>query len=410
MSSVNLLSYAGSFYDTSVMPRDYRVEVLSPEHEGWVVLGTETNMEAVNGEGKTYAAAASVKATEVRIVITKDSATNVSVIGELEVWGTPYTGEVQTNHTAESTYDPATGIRTYSACSLCGKTPATFTTVWSRDVHVKVDESLKMYFYAWVDESVVDPTLRVTRNGKDYTVAGTVVSTVGDAVEYEFAFTGVTPQYADAELTAELWCDGYKLLTKNCSLQQYIDDRKDDTSIDQVESDMLAALDTYFAALENVQEGANNEVNVDNFTEVVTTDKKVVNNGDFATFKSATVGCGNDIRIRYILTLADGVNASDLTFKIKVNGGAENEVSADLIKFSGSTVMIFTDAIAITNLDDVYTVTVYNGETAGASFTYSVKSYVYSFQSATGDSEDQIQLVKALYNYGESAKAYADAQ
>ena len=243
-----------------------------------------------------------------------------------------------------------------------------------------------------------------------YTVAGTVVRTEGDAVEYEFAFEGVTPQHADAVLTAALWCDGYKLLVKSYSLQQYIDERKEDAGISQNEFNLLGALETYFAALENAQYGTNNAVNLNNFTNVTSTDKKVKNNGDFATFDSATVGFGNDVRIRYILTLADGVNAADLTFKVKVNGGTETEVVASMIKISGSTVTIYTDAIAATNLDDVYTVTVYNGATAGASFTYSVKSYVYAFQSAIGEDEDQVLLVKALYNYGLSAKAYANAQ
>ena len=411
VSSINLISYSGSAYTTSVMPRDYRIEVLSAGR--WVEVGAATGVETANGEALTYDFNA-INATQVRIVITKDSATyvggsaNISVIGELEVFGVEAIEE--TEHTAESTYDPATGIRTYGVCSGCGETPAPFVTDWSRDVLVNVDENLNMYFYAWVDKSVVDPALRINRDGRAYTVAGTSVRTEGDAVEYEFVFKGVTPEHADTELTAELWCDGYKLLTKTCSLQQYIDERKEDADFSQAESNLLDALDAYFAALENAQTGANNNVNLGNFTNVTSTDKKVKNNGDFATFESAAVGFGNDIRIRFILTLADGVNAADLTFKTRVNGGAETEVAADLVKISGSTVTIYTDAIAATNLDDVYTVAVYNGETAGASFTYSVKSYVYSFQSATGESEDQVTLVKALYNYGLSAKAYADAQ
>ena len=318
----------------------------------------------------------------------------------------PATGHEESS----STYDPATGTRTYGTCSICGKSPETFVTDWSQSVLVKIDESLKMYFYAWIDKSVVAPTLQITRDGRTYTVAGSVVRSAGDAVEYVFAFEGVTPQHADTVLSAELYCDGYKLLTKSCSLQQYIDERKADEALDETESDLLAALEAYFAALENAQTGANNDVNVDGFTNVTATDKKVTGNGNLATFKSATVGFGNDIRIRFTLELADGVNFADLTFKVKVNDGTEVDVAAGLIKVNGSTVTIYTDAIAATNLDDVYAITVYNGETAGASFTYSVKSYVYAFQSATGESEDQVLLVKALYNYGLSAKAYANAQ
>ena len=312
--------------------------------------------------------------------------------------------------TSESTYDPATGIRTYGICSVCNKAAESFVTAWSQNVLAKVSENLKLYFYAWVDKSVENPTLQVTRSGKTYTVVGTVVRTSGDAVEYVFAFEGVTPGHADTVLTAELFCDGYKLLTKSCSLQQYIDERKDSVTISKEESNMLNALDAYFAALENAQTGAGNEVVIENFTNVTATDKKVNNNGSFVTFKSATVGFGNDIRIRFTLSLADGVDASTLTFKVKVNGNTEVEIPAALVSVEGNTVYVYTDAIAATNLDDVYTVSVYSGETAGATFSYSVKSYVYAFQSATGDSEDHVALVKALYNYGLSAKAYANAQ
>ena len=318
----------------------------------------------------------------------------------------PATGHAE----GSSTYDPATGIRTYTTCSICGKDPEAFVTDWSQNVLVKIDENLKMYFYAWVDKSVVAPTLQVTRGGRVYTLTGTVVRNAGDSIEYVFVFEGVTPQHAETVLTAELWCDGYKLLTKSCSLQQYIDERKEEAGLTQNESNLLDALDAYFAALENAQTGSNNEVNIDGFTNVTVTDKKVTDNGNLATFQSAAVGFGNDIRIRFTLQLAGGVDISNLTFKVKVNDGAEIEVSSSLISVDGNTVYIYTDAIAATNLDDAYTITVYNGETAGASFTYSVKSYVYAFQSATGESEAQVLLVKALYNYGLSAKAYADAQ
>ena len=428
VTSIHLTPYSGSAYDTSVLPRDFRIEALNARGE-WVMVGMANDMEAPNGANTPEDERVSemmfgmtpTTATQVRIVITEDSLTyvggssNISVIGELEIYGTPSNGETEPefgpcHEGIPSDYDPATGIRTYGVCPICGKTPAPTATEWSQNVFVKVEENLTMYFYALVDKAVVNPTLCVTREGREYTLAGTPINTLGDSVEYVFAFEGVTPQYADAILAAELWCDGYMLLTKTYSLQQYVDERQADAGISQAESDLLTALETYFAALENAQSGANNNVNVDDFTNVTSTDKKVKNNGDLAIFNSATVGFGNDIRVRFILNLADGVNADNLTFKVKVNGGTETVVSADLVKLSGSTVTIYTDAIAATNLDDVYTVTVYDGQTAGASFTYSVKSYVYAFQSATGESEDHVALVKALYNYGLRAKAYADAQ
>ena len=315
-------------------------------------------------------------------------------------------------HTAESTYDPATGTRTYADCERCGKAASaiTFKTEWSRDVEFKLGEGLKMYYYAWIDASVAKPVLKVERNGKTYTVAGTAMQTRGNAVEYRFVFEEVTPDDMAAQITAKLYCDGYELLTKTSSFKQYIDEYKAGGTID-VEGALLESIEIYGAALEQVKSGATDStVVVENFTEVVATDKKVTNNGTLGSFKYATVGFGSDVRLVFQFEAAEGIDVRNLTFKIKVNGGAEIVVASDMIRVDGNTVKIYTDAIAATDLDDVYTVTAYNGATKGASFAYSVKSYVYAFQSATGESEAQIQLVKALYNYGLSAKAYADAQ
>ena len=147
------------------------------------------------------------------------------------------------------------------------------------------------------------------------------------------------------------------------------------------------------------------EVDVSNYVNVETTAKAVANNGTFATFKSATVWFDNANRIRYTVELPEGTTADDLTFKVSVNGGAETEVAADCIKVSGNTVCIYTEAIEAAHFDDTYTVTVYNGDVAGASATYSVNSYAYTMQGAA--ESNQVLLAKALYLYGLSAKALA---
>ena len=119
-----------------------------------------------------------------------------------------------------------------------------------------------------------------------------------------------------------------------------------------------------------------------------TTKKNLVNNSD-GTAKLTAVGVWFDSvnKIYVKLNTIDGVT-------LKVNGEA----------VTLSDTVYYTDGILATEFDNEYTFELYEGETLIQTLTYSINSYVYSMKNNSNMSE----LVKALYNYGLAAKAYAE--
>ncbi|MCQ2413300.1 MAG: hypothetical protein MJ082_00695 [Clostridia bacterium] len=92
------------------------------------------------------------------------------------------------------------------------------------------------------------------------------------------------------------------------------------------------------------------------------------------------------------------------TLWLKVGEGEETEISASAVAAVNDDYVYTTDDIKAINFASVFTVSIKDGDTVLASATYSITDYVISMDenAKIGD------LVKALYNYGQSARAYAD--
>lgn len=120
-----------------------------------------------------------------------------------------------------------------------------------------------------------------------------------------------------------------------------------------------------------------------------------------------------------LLTTADGVTLGDVYFTgvtvrfsninrivVHVNSteGATLTVNGEPVAFDGTTA--YTEAIYATEFDKIFEFQLYDGETLVQTLRYSVSSYVYSMQSS--ENASMKSLATALYNYGVSARAYAD--
>ena len=309
-------------------------------------------------------------------------------------------------HTEDAgVYDKTTGERTYH-CDECKNATRTVGVEFS--MSVTLGTNLDVNYFATVDAEATNPVLNVQVPGQDKlnaTIAGEKYGTTEDGRNiYKFTYTDVGPQNVGTTVNLSLSCDENTVHQKAHAVESYLTDLKTDA-----DATVVAAADALLvyadAAKRVVTNDSSIDVDVSNYVNVETTDKAVANNGTFATIKSATVWFDNVNRIRYTVELPEGTNADDLTFKVAVNGGAETEVAADCIKVSGKTVYIYTEAIEAAHFADKYTVTVYNGDVAGASATYSVNSYAHTMQNQA--ESNQVILAKALYLYGLSAQALA---
>ena len=128
-------------------------------------------------------------------------------------------------------------------------------------------------------------------------------------------------------------------------------------------------------------------------------DKQLSASSSEVEFVAAGVNFANVNRLYY------KVKAEDISgINIKIGDKSYTEFEK-----SGNYYVVYTDAVAPTDFDTVYTVELQvNGATV-QTLEYSVASYVYSMQNNTSNS-NMATLAKALYNYGLSASAYATEQ
>ena len=110
----------------------------------------------------------------------------------------------------------------------------------------------------------------------------------------------------------------------------------------------------------------------------------------------------NKLRFKIYVGVADIENVT-----LSVNGTAY--AVSDLLSLGNGFYTLTTDAILATEFDTVYNVVLsYNGS-AYATLEYSVNAYVYSMYTSTKAAAATKALALALYRYGISADAFAEA-
>ena len=299
----------------------------------------------------------------------------------------------------EGAYDKTTGERTYH-CDVC--TQATRTIGVQFNMSITLGTNLDINYFAEVDPEATNPVLNIDVPGKDNlsaTIAGVPAGEgTNGRVMYRFTYTNVGPQNVGTTVNLSLSCDDNTVHQQAHAAETYLEGLT--TDADPAVVTAANALLVYAAAAERVVKADSSiEVNVDNYVNVTATDKSVTRNGQYATFTGATVWFDSVNRIRFTVKLAEGA-----TLKLKVNDGEAVEVSEDCIKrIDDETVYVYTTPIEATGFDDVYSLIAYSGTRAGATATYSVKSYAYTMQTS-GKSADHVLLAKALYMYGLAAK------
>jgi len=128
--------------------------------------------------------------------------------------------------------------------------------------------------------------------------------------------------------------------------------------------------------------------------------KQTVLNSNFV-FLGQSIILENTTMVRFYFTMAEGKNVSDYTFKI---GG----VTVTPVKIGG-VYYIDSQPLAATELTKKMYLEVYAGSTKIISYTvYGAASYMYMALSEDA-SEEQKNVVKALYVYGQAAKSAQEA-
>ncbi len=300
----------------------------------------------------------------------------------------------------EAVYTYATGIE--------GKELSVTLSAVSRfeKMAVSLGEDISVNYFV-AAEGLTAPDMTFTLGEYSETVFGELVGE-----QYKFTFA-VAPHRIGDIIKAELIEGGTVLETKEYSVLQYLNELKEKSSTDLKISDakyeklmiLVNDLLVYGGAAQSylgykTESLVSDGITGTEFTPIESTVKAVADNGSFVTFKSVTVGYSNVNKIRVTFMAED---ITELVIKCTV-GEKENELK--IVSAGEGIYTAETEGIFATGFGESYVFTAYKGETAGASLTYSVNSYVHSMQNKESAIAD---LAKATYNYGISAKAYAEA-
>ncbi len=280
-----------------------------------------------------------------------------------------------------------------------------------RDISISFGQDISFNYFANLSEYKVETAIvRFTMNGKSVEVSGEPL----DDGLYKFGFCGATPQCMCDTITAELFINGELIDTKQYSELEYLNKlkcmTKDELGYSQDKYDKMITfindLLIYGGAAQkyvghNTGSLVSDGITGSEFNKIERSDLALVQNGTYVTFIKANLYFDNVNRLRFKFQTDD---TSGLTFKCTKKDGSEYDIG--YTSNGNGNYMVETDKITATKFDDLYTITAYKNGIAGASITYSVRSYIYAMQE--GDTA-MAELAKATYNYGNSAKAFKNA-
>jgi len=264
-------------------------------------------------------------------------------------------------------------------------------------------------------------SMRFTVNGEEFIVDGYYDAEIN---KYVYRFPNIAPDRLGDEIKAELITNGEVVAVKEgFTIKKYLDTilsrsaedfgmaEEDYAKLKTLAADLLhygAAAQKYFGY--KTSELVNTDVTEGTeFVAPTTTAKDVINksaNGVTFAGQNLRFDSVNRLMFKFKVDTSVITDITKLSIKIAV-GDEEKVVTSENFETAGdNSYIVYTDEIFATEFDEVFTVTACVDGVDGANVKYSVNSYVYAICNSATASEKMIELAKATYNYGLSAKAY----
>ncbi len=279
------------------------------------------------------------------------------------------------------------------------------TNVPTVTASVTLGEEIKVNYNVTISETFEGATLQYSFN--DGTAVYTATGVKNADGKYVYSIP-VAPQMMTNVIHAKLVAqDGSVLVTPNdFSIRGYAQTLLQREDCSDTLKQLLTDLLTYGAEAQQYKNYKTDDWATDveglgtaSAATPTENDKSTLVNGENATefpayFAKATVWFDNTNSIR-VYVVGDCKN-----IKLTIN----NEEKT-LTNVGENTYLFETNGLKATELDTVFAFRLYNGETLLQTLTYSVNAYTYNMQN----NQNIGNLALALYRYGLSAKAYADA-
>lgn len=319
--------------------------------------------------------------------------------------------------------EPGYILYTCTGCGFSYMTPQDstitipdFAELKIASAYLRLNEDINMIFSAEVPNGGTDAYMVFSFNGKESTVSDYTVDAEG---RYCFAFTGITPQCMGDEVSAALYCtiDGetYTDTVASYSVKDYctnvLQKNPENTKLQALLSDLLvygAASQTYtsYRTDKPVTDGL--ELTPSTFPEQPELGSvSFCGERDADTdWTAASLVLSNNLVTRFTFQTesTDGLN-----IQVTLNGRTQTFTEEDFTAVSGkdNTWCVEFRGICATEFADTVSASFFrDGAQFGRTLNYSVNAYIgKAYHNA--DMPTLVRLVKALYNYGCSASAYA---
>ena len=298
-------------------------------------------------------------------------------------------------------------------CTFCGAVDTSAIELKIDTASLTLYEDIVVNFTASVPEGLTDPYMVIEMNGQSYTLQASREDDQGRLV---FEFLNLTPDMMGDNIKATLYAttEGGQLVhfcKPEYSIKQYCTNVMAAYPDDQKLQTLLADMLVYGAATQRFT-GHNADSLVtagldlsaaSTFTNLTDTDQSTSETTDANIhWTGAGLECGSRMSMYFTLTTAAGDATS---VEVTINGRTTVYEYADMMTDDPTVCRVVFRGISASEYGDVVTAVLKNNGTPVQTLTYSVNSYVYSKQNDTAV-ENLAQLVKAIYNYGKSAKDY----
>lgn len=338
------------------------------------------------------------------------------------------TGSFQVSGGTFINFDPATGddnlggtfvasgYVSYKSAEDAETVKYTVEYATIQSVQATLGDDITMKFLLTKGTYSVDVYVSLTMNGKLQTIqlkksTRKSIKLNGHTVyRYEYQFTGLTPQMLDREFTITAY-DKKGILRDSYtySVLEYCNDVLAQDSVTSETKQVVAELLNYGAAAQKYV-GADSSKLQDAIKQsniALLTDEpqgKVSTNGTEQIVAGATVNFSNVNKIVFAITPENYAKLDSYTIKI-------NDIAVEKSAWvlSGDYYMWYSDGIKATEFGKPCKLVVTNGSETVQTIEISVNAYCSAVYKMSGVPEALKNLVKATYNYGAAAKAYAES-
>lgn len=338
------------------------------------------------------------------------------------------TGSFQVSGGTFINYDPATGddhlggtfvasgYVSYKSAEDAETVNYTVEYATIQSVRATLGSDITMKFLLTKSTFSVDVYVSLTMNGKLQTIqlekpTRKSIKLNGHTVyRYEYQFTGLTPQMIDREFTITAY-DKKGILRDSYtySMLEYCNDVLAQDSVTSETKQVVAELLNYGAAAQKYV-GADSSKLQDAIKQskiALLTDEpqgKVSTTGTEQIVAGATVNFSNVNKIVFAITPENYAKLDSYTITI-------NDIAVEKSAWvlSGDYYMWYSDGIKATEFGKPCKLVVTNGSETVQTIEISVNAYCSAVYKMSGVPEALKNLVKATYNYGAAAKAYAES-